>query len=322
MIPPNLEGKRIVVTGAAGFIGSNLTDELLRRGAHVIGIDNLWNGRMENLRNAQQHPAFEFHKVDIRDLSFLIEAFQDVDIVFHEAAFTSVPQSVKIPDMCNDVNVNGVLNVLNAARIRDVDRVVFASSSAVYGDTPTLPKHELMHLDPISPYGVSKYAGEAYMISYYRTYGLKTTPLRYFNVFGPRQRDSPYSGVIAIFLGRITEGQSPLIFGDGEQSRDFTYVQDVIDANIVAATHPRAPGEVFNVAAGSPISMNALTREILRILGREDLEINYGPVRVGDIVHSYGDLTKVKEMLGFAPKYTPLTGLQTYIDWFHAHGEY
>jgi nucleoside-diphosphate-sugar epimerase len=226
-----ISGKKILVTGAAGFIGSNLTDSLLDLGAEVIGFDNMFNGRIENLSKALKNPKFKFIKGDVRDLDMLINVLKGVNIIFHEAAFTSVPQSVQMPQLCNDINVSGMINILNAARIRDVEKVVFASSSSIYGDTPTLPKHEDMHLDPISPYGVSKMAAEAYMTSYYRVYGMNTTSLRYFNVFGPRQKDSPYSGVIAIFVSKILNGENPTIFGDGTQSRDFTYVKDVIKAN-------------------------------------------------------------------------------------------
>ena len=224
-----------MVTGAAGFIGSNLTDHLLKLGAKVIGIDNLFNGRLENLGDAMKNKNFQFHKGDIRDLNFLLDVFEDTDIIYHEAAFASVPQSVKMPENCNDVNVNGILNVLNAARRLDVGKVIFASSSSVYGEAKTLKKTEDMRRVPISPYGVAKLACEAYMYAYYHVYGLKTTSLRYFNVYGPKQRDdSPYTGVIAIWFNRARNNQNLIVFGDGEQSRDFTYVNDVVQANILA----------------------------------------------------------------------------------------
>ena len=304
------EEKRIVVTGAAGFIGSNLTDALLADGAFVIGIDNMFNGRMENLEIALQNPNFKFFKADIRDFDMLINRFKDVDIVFHEAALTSVPQSIEMPQLCNDVNVTGTLNILNAARIREVKKVVFASSSAVYGDTPTLPKNEQMFCDAISPYGVSKLAGESYLVSYNRVYGLNTTALRYFNVFGPRQKDSPYSGVISIFLSKIIQGISPTIFGDGAQSRDFTYVKDVIKANMLAALSESAAGRIINIAAGKPISMNELTHIMLQVCGREDLEIVHGEPRTGDILHSYADLSLAKELLGYEAEYDAISGFE------------
>ena len=311
----NFEGKKIVVTGAAGFIGSNLTDKLLELGAEVIGLDNLFNGRLENLENAMKYKNFEFHKGDVRDLNFLLDIFKDANIIYHEAAFTSVPQSVKMPDNCNDVNVNGMINVLNAARRIDVDKVIFASSSAVYGDTPTLPKHEEMGRWPISPYGVAKLACEQYAKVWYHVYGLKTTSIRYFNVFGPRQRDSPYSGVIAIWLGRILRNEDLLIYGDGEQSRDFTYVKDVIQGNLLIAEHD-IPGEIINIACGNPIKLTDLAKLLLKLTGKENLRIKYTDPRPGDIKHSYGDISKANKLLGFEAKYTQEDGLRDYLNWY------
>ena len=308
-------GKRIVVTGAAGFIGSNLTDSLLEKGAEVIGIDNLFNGRLENLEEAFKHNKFEFHKGDIRDLNFLLDVFKDVDIVYHQAAFTSVPQSVKMPENCNDVNVNGVLNVLNAARRMDVEKIIYASSSAVYGDTPTLPKKEDMRRLPISPYGVAKLACEAYMQVYHQVYGLKTTSLRYFNVFGPRQKDSTYSGVIAIWLGNIIRDEDLTIFGDGLNSRDFTYIKDVIQANLLV-TEQDVEGEIFNIGAGSPITLTNLAKLMLKLTHKENLKINYAAPRPGDILHSYADINKANRLLKFEPKYSQEKGLEDYLKWY------
>jgi UDP-glucose 4-epimerase len=307
--------KKIVVTGAAGFIGSNLVDELLNQGAQVIGIDNLFNGRLENLETAREFEKFEFHKSDIRDLNFLMTIFKDTDIIYHEAAFTSVPQSVKMPDTCNEVNVNGVLNVLNAARKNDVDKVIFASSSSVYGDTPTLPKTEEMKRIPISPYGVAKLAGESYMQVYNDVYGLKTVSLRYFNVFGPRQRDSPYSGVIAIWLGNIVDDDNLIVFGDGKNSRDFTYIKDVVKANILAAKRD-VEGEIINIGAGNPINLTDLANLMLEISAKQHIEIVYTEPRPGDIIHSYADISKAKELLGFHPEYDQKMGLKDYFDWY------
>ena len=311
----NFEGKRIVVTGAAGFIGSNLTDKLLELGADVVGLDNLFNGRLVNLEDARKYKNFKFHKGDVRDLNFLLDVFKDVDIVYHEAAFTSVPQSVKMPENCNDVNVNGMINVLNAARRMDVEKVIFASSSAVYGDNPTLPKHEEMSRWPISPYGVAKLACEQYAKVWHHVYGLKTTSIRYFNVYGPRQRDSPYSGVIAIWLGRILRNEDPLIYGDGEQSRDFTYVNDVIQGNLLVAEHV-IPGEIINIACGNPIKLTDLAKLILKLTGKENLKIQYTDPRPGDIKHSFGDISKAKKLLGFEAKYTQEEGLRDYLKWY------
>ena len=311
----NFSEKRIIITGAAGFIGSNLTDALLEKGAEVIGVDNLFNGRLDNLEVALKNKKFEFHKGDIRDLNFLLDVFKDIDIIYHQAAFTSVPQSVKMPENCNDVNVNGVLNVLNAARRMNVDKVIFASSSSVYGDTPTLPKREDMRRIPISPYGVAKLACEAYMQVYHQVYGLKTTSLRYFNVFGPRQRDSPYSGVIAIWLGNIIRNEDLIIFGDGKNSRDFTYIKDVILANLLAA-HYDAAGEILNIGAGSPINLTDLAKLMLKILEKEHLKIIYSDPRPGDIIHSYADISKAMDLIHFKPEYDHERGLADYFKWY------
>ncbi len=315
-----LEDKRILVTGAAGFIGSNLADRLLNLGATVIGIDNLFNGRLENLEEASKHKNFQFHKADIRDFNFLLDIFKDIDIIFHEAAFTSVPQSVIMPESCNDVNINGTLNVLNAARKRDVGKVVFASSSGVYGDTPTLPKKESMPRIPISPYGVAKLACESYMQVFHHVYGLNTISLRYFNVFGPRQQDSPYSGVIAIWLGKIIKNKNLIIFGDGNQSRDFTYIKDIIHANILAAENSSS-GEILNIGAGSPIKLLDLAKIMLKLTNKEDLKIIFDPPRPGDIIHSFADISKAKEVLKFQPKYNQEQGLKEYFEWYSKRHE-
>ena len=309
------QGKNIVVTGAAGFIGSNLVDRLLEIGANVIGIDNLYNGRTDNLELASQNSKFKFYRGDIRDLNFLIDIFKDVEIIYHQAAFTSVPQSVMMPGNCNDVNVNGTLNVLNAARKCDVHKIIHASSSSVYGDTPTLPKREDMLRVPISPYGVAKLACEAYMQAYHNVYGLNTTSLRYFNVFGPRQKDSPYSGVIAIWLGCILRNEDLVIFGDGKNSRDFTYIKDVLEANILAAEH-NTKGEILNIGAGSPINLTDLAKIMLKLSGKENLKINYTDPRPGDIIHSYADISKAKSLLKFEPKYNQEEGLKDYFRWY------
>ncbi|MFX1276538.1 MAG: SDR family oxidoreductase [Promethearchaeota archaeon] len=312
----SLKEKKIIVTGAAGFIGSNLTDKLLEIGANVIGLDNLFNGRIENLEKAMKNKNFQFQKGDVRDLNFLLDVTEDIDIIFHEAAFTSVPQSIKMPESCNDNNINGVLNILNAARKKNVDKVIFASSASVYGDTPVLPKNEEMKRIPISPYGVSKLAGEAYMKVYHQIYGLKTTSLRYFNVFGPRQRDSPYSGVIAIWLGRILRNENLIIYGNGENSRDFTYVKDVVHANLLVGIHDAA-GEILNISCNSPINLTNLARLMLKLTGKEDLEIEYMEPRPGDILHSYGDISKAKRLIKFEPKYNQEEGLRDYLHWYN-----
>jgi len=315
MVSGKISGEKIVVTGVAGFIGSHIVDALLEMNNEVIGIDNFYNGRQENLISALKSTHFKLLRGDVRDFDFLLEQFRGVDTIFHEAAFTSVPQSVLMPQACNQVNVDGVLNVLNAARRNDVKKIVFASSSAVFGDTPTLPKHEEMPLVPISPYGVSKLAGEMYFRAYHKVYGLNTTCLRYFNVFGPRQRDSPYSGVIAIYFGKIARRESLPIFGDGNQSRDFTYVKDVVKANLLAATEPKSAGEVFNIAAGSPITLNDLAKTMLDVTRHTELQIHHQNPRHGDILHSFGDITKARKVLKYQPQYNIHTGLENYLQY-------
>lgn len=313
MVSKIIKNKRIVVTGAAGFIGSHIVDKMLEMDNYVVGIDNFYNGRKSNLSNALKSKKFTLLRGDIRDSNFLSDNFKEIDLIFHEAAFTSVPQSVKMPLSCNQVNVEGVLNVLNAARLRDVEKVVFASSSSVYGDMKELPKREDMPTWPISPYGVSKQAGESYFRAYHEVYGMNTTALRYFNVFGPRQRDSPYSGVIAIFFGKIARGEPLVIFGDGEQSRDFSYIKDIVKANVLAVNAPKSSGEVINIAAGSPITVNGLAQNMLEITAHEHLEIKHLDPRPGDIKHSFGDLTKAKDILDYTPDFNVKTGLLDYL---------
>ncbi|MFX1569671.1 MAG: GDP-mannose 4,6-dehydratase [Promethearchaeota archaeon] len=311
----DFKGKRVVVTGVAGFIGSNLTDKLLELGAEVIGIDNLFSGRLDNLESAFKNKSFDFQKGDVRDLNFLLDLFKDIDIIYHEASFVSVPQSVKMPSSCNDFNVNGILNILNAARKKDIDNIIFASSAAVYGDSPTLPKTEDMRRIPLSPYGVTKLACEAYIQSYHHVYGLNASCLRYFNIYGPRQRDSPYSGVIAIWMGKIIRNEDLIIFGDGENIRDFTYVKDVVHANLLAAEH-NIGGEILNVACGSPITLTELAKLMLKLAGKENLKINYTDPRPGDILHSYGDVSKAKQLIGFEANFNQEEGLRDYFKWY------
>ena len=310
-----VEGKNILVTGAAGFIGSNLTDELLKLGANVIGIDNLYNGRLDNLEWALKNKNFRFYKTDIRDFNYLLEISKEIDIIYHQAAFTSVPQSILMPDSCNNVNINGTLNILNIARKNDIDKVIFASSSSVYGNISTLPLNEDMKLRPISPYGVSKLTCEAYMEVFRYIYGLRTNVLRYFNVYGPRQKDSPYSGVIAIWLGRIIRNEDLIVFGDGKNSRDFTYVKDIIQANLLAAEKDFS-GEVFNIGAGCPINLTELANLMIKITNKQNLKIIYTDPRAGDISNSYADISKAKELLNFKPKYNQESGLKDYLEYY------
>lgn len=315
-----LKDKKLLITGIAGFIGSNLADQCLELGAEVVGLDNMYNGSITNLSNARKSENFRLIKGDLRDLSLLLEVTSDIEIIFHMGAFTSVPQSILMPETCNAVNVNGTINLLNAARKNDVEKIIFSSSSSVYGDANELPLTEDMPRSPISPYGTSKLAGESYMQSFQEVYGIQTLILRYFNVFGPRQKDSPYSGVIAIWLGRIQRNEPLLIFGDGTNSRDFTYVKDVVEGNILAAEKD-VSGEILNIGAGSPISLNELAKLLLELTNKQDLTIKHTDPRPGDILHSYADISKAQKLLGFIPKYDQKKGLMEYLNWLSRNKE-
>lgn len=297
---------KAVVTGGAGFIGSHIADELVKHNYLVTIIDNLSTGKMENI--AHLDGKIEFIEGSVTDLNLLSSVFQGADYIFHEAAIPSVPRSIKDPIASNEVNTTGTLKVLMAARDNKVKKVVYASSSSVYGDTPTLPKREDMILNPQSPYAVSKLAAEYYCLVFNKIYGLPTACLRYFNVFGPRQDpDSQYSAVIPRFIKAICAGQSPVIFGDGEQTRDFTYVKDVARANILAA-ESNAIG-VFNIGGGKKVSLNYLTNLILKLGDREDFKPIYQTERAGDIKHSLADITRAKTF-GYAPTYGLEQGLK------------
>jgi nucleoside-diphosphate-sugar epimerase len=307
---------KYLVTGAAGFIGSSLVRALLDRGDEVRGIDNLSTGKRENLSEVLKH--MDFRQVDILDLDATREACTGVDYVFHEAAIPSVPKSVLDPLGSNRANADGTLNVLVAARDAKVKRVVYAASSSAYGDTPTLPKHEAMNPNPISPYAVAKLTGEYYMISFYRCYGLETVSLRYFNIFGPRQDpSSPYSGVLAKFSMQMLRGEQPTIFGDGEQSRDFNYIDNAVSANLLACSAPAAEcaGRMFNVATGRRATLNE-TFELLKPLTDYTGTVKYGPERGGDIKHSLADITLAQKHLGYKPLVSFEEGLRRTVDWY------
>ena len=306
-----------LVTGAAGFIGSNLVRELLRRGERVRGIDNLSTGRRENLADIS---AMDFIEADLLDQEAMMKACKGVDYVLHQAAVASVPKSVDQPRPSHDSNITGTFNLLIAARDAKVKRVVYAGSSSIYGETPTLPKTEQMIPDPISPYAVQKLAGEHYLTSFCRVYGLPTVTLRYFNVFGPFQDPSSmYSGVLAKFCLAMLSGQTPTIYGDGEQSRDFTYIDNNVNANLLAATAPaeKVAGRVFNIATGSQITLND-TVKILRKLTGYSGEVKYGPERAGDIRHSYADISAAKSALGYTPTVDFEAGLSKTVAWYRS----
>lgn len=308
---------RYLVTGGAGFIGSNTVDELVRRGHGVVVVDDLSAGREENL--ADSRSKITFIKGSITDLETVQRATQEADYVIHLAARTSVPRSVKDPLETNRINIEGTLNVLLAARDNKVRRVVIAASSSAYGETPTLPKKETMQPVPISPYGVTKYVAELYAFVFGRCYGLETVCLRYFNIFGPRQDpDSPYSGVLSRFATAFLDGGQPVVFGDGEQTRDFTYVENAVQANLLACEAPNVAGQTFNVGTGARISLNR-TLELLRKISGKHLEAKYDPPREGDIRDSQADISRAKQSLGYEPSVEFDEGLQKTFDWYREH---
>jgi len=305
---------KYLITGGAGFIGSNIAEELLNRGHQVRVLDNFSTGRRENL--SEFIDSIELIEGDLRNYHNVREAVEEMDFVLHQGALPSVPRSVSDPISTNEVNVTGTLNVLYAARDAGVRRVVMASSSSVYGDSPTLPKHEGMPLQPLSPYAVSKLAGEKYCQVFANIYGLHTVALRYFNVFGPRQNpDSQYSAVIPKFIKAILQDESPVIYGDGEQSRDFTYITNTIEANILATEVDCPPGVVMNCAVHERTNLNELVEMINKILGKNIEAIRVEP-RPGDIKHSFADIERLKKTLGYQPKVLFEEGLRKTIDWY------
>jgi len=304
-----------LITGAAGFIGSSLARALLQRGEQVRGLDNFSTGKRENLADLGR---MDFYEASLLDMPAVAAACRDVDYIFHEAAIPSVPKSVADPAGSNRANVEGTVNLLIAARDAKVKRVVYAGSSSIYGESPTLPKHEGMPPDPISPYAVSKLAGELYMASFYRVYGLETVTLRYFNVFGPHQdAGSQYSGVLAKFIMLMLRGEQPTIFGDGEQSRDFTYIDNVVAANLLACSAPAAQvaGRVMNTATGSRITLNE-TFEILKQMTGYSGTADHGPERKGDIKHSLADISLAEKLMGYKPVLGFKEGLSRTVAWY------
>ena len=307
---------RYLVTGGAGFIGSHIVERLARGGHNVRVIDNLSTGKKENLEPVLS--KIEFIESDVRDLELLREAMDGIDYVLHQAAIPSVPRSVEDPLTTNSVNVEGTLNVVVAARDAGVKRLVYASSSSVYGDSPKLPKQEIMPPRPRSPYAVSKFSGELYCQVFHRVYGLETVCLRYFNVFGPRQDpNSQYSGVVAKFITSLLEAKALTIFGDGEQTRDFSYVENVVEANLLAARVNGVAGEVFNIACGNRLSVNELARLLAGIVGADpQLEPRYAAPRPGDVLHSQADISKARDFLGYEAEVHIREGLERTVEWY------
>jgi len=305
-----------LITGVAGFIGSSLARAALAQGEQIRGIDNFSTGRRENI--AEILGQIDFREAELLNLDVLNDACQGVDYIFHEAAIPSVPKSVLDPLGSNRANVDGTVRLLVAAKDAKVKRVVYAASSSAYGDTPTLPKHEGMPPNPISPYAVAKLASEYYMTSFYRCYGLETVCLRYFNIFGPRQDpSSPYSGVLAKFITQMLNGEQPTIFGDGKQSRDFTYIDNAVEANLLAAKAPasQVAGLVFNIATGERFDLNQSFQLLKNIIDYKG-EVKYGPERAGDVKHSLADLSRAEKHLGYKPKVNFEEGLRRTVEWY------
>jgi len=305
--------KNIVVTGGAGFIGSNIVRYLSNEN-HVVVVDDLSTGHLENIGDLIDNEKVVLVKGTITDLDLLKDTFKDIDYVFHQAAIPSVPRSIKDPLSTNHVNINGTLNVLIAAKDTGVQKVVYASSSSVYGDTPTLPKQETMTPNPLSPYAVTKLAGEYYCQIFTDVFHLPTVALRYFNVYGPRQDPtSEYAAVVPKFINSVRNDKSPVIYGDGEQTRDFTFIDDVVQANL-RAIESDATG-VFNAAGGKRITINNLAKTIMKLCNKK-LDIIYEVARPGDIKHSLADSSKAKNAFGYIPNFTISKGLKETVKWF------
>lgn len=303
-----------LVTGGAGFIGSHIAEALVKRGERVRVLDNLMTGKRENIEPFLDR--IEFIEGDIRDEATCRRAMAGVEFVLHQAALPSVPRSVEDPLLADAINVRGTLNLLVAARDAGVRSFVFASSSSVYGDDPELPKREGREGRLLSPYAATKLTGEHYAQLFHRLYGLRTVSLRYFNVFGPRQDpQSQYAAVIPLFITKVLRGERPTIFGDGEQSRDFTYVENIVEADLLAARSDRGGGEVFNIACGERMTVNGLLEAVNAVLGRK-VEAVYADPRPGDIRHSTADIAKARRVLGFEPRVPFLDGLRATVAWY------
>ena len=311
---------RILVTGGAGFIGSNLVKNLLEQPGvqHVRVLDNLATGSKNNIEEFFPHPKFEFAEGDIRDFSFCLEACEGMNLISHQAALGSVPRSVRDPLTTNEVNITGTLNIFTAAKEKKLKRVVYASSSSVYGDHPALPKIENQTGNLLSPYAVSKAVNELYADVYAQIYDVEFIGLRYFNVFGPKQNPAgPYAAVIPLFINALLSDQSPLINGDGEHSRDFTYVDNAVQANMLSlfTTNRNAVNQVYNIACGKQKTLNELFSALNKIAGRS-VEPKYGPERVGDVKHSLADISKAKDLLGYEPRGSVEEDLKKTFEWY------
>jgi nucleoside-diphosphate-sugar epimerase len=307
---------KYLVTGGAGFIGSNIVKKLLEKGESVRVVDNFSTGRKENIEEFFGNPNFEFIEGDITDLDVCKKSVKDIDFVLHEAAVPSVPRSIEDPIRSNNANVTGTLNMLVAARDEKVKKLVYAASSSVYGDNPELPKREDFPARPISPYALTKYAGERYCQIFWNIYGLPTICLRYFNVFGPKQNPkSQYAAVIPNFISAFLKDEKPTIYGTGEQSRDFTFVENVVEANILAANCAGGNGEVMNISCNGETSLNQLVDYLKEITGK-DIQADYQKERQGDVLHSKADISKAEKIIGYVPKVQFKDGLIKTFDWY------
>jgi len=305
----------VLVTGGAGFIGSHIASTFAATGARVRVIDDLSTGHRENLDEIKGD--LDFIHASLADEAALTRALEDVELIFHEAAIPSVPRSVEKPRDTHEACIDATFSLLLGARDKKVRRLVYAASSSAYGDQPTLPKREQMAPDPLSPYAVAKLVGEYYCQVFTRVYGLETVSLRYFNVFGPRQDPgSQYSGVISRFIDDLLHGRQPVIYGDGEQSRDFTYIENVVQANRLAAETKQGVGQIINVGNGERTTLNQLLNELKSITGKPDVRADYQPTRSGDVRHSLADTERASILLGFEPVVDLREGLQRTVDWW------
>ncbi len=320
-----MSAKKLIITGGSGFIGSNLTKKYLDddRIATVRIIDDLSNGYYENIKEFENHPKFDFQQADICDYNKMLELTKGFDLITHQAALGSVPRSIENPMRSTQVNIDGTVNILHCAVQNKIDRVVLACSSSTYGDSPTLPKVEDNIGNPLSPYAVTKYAIELFADVFHKSYGLNYVGLRYFNIFGPRQNpDNPYAAVIPIFCKAFMTGESPLINGDGETSRDFTFVENALHANDLAlfTENKEALNQVYNVACGDQVSLNEMVA-MLRDISGKDIEATYGPERPGDVKHSKADIAKIESKLGYQPQVRFKEGLERVYEWYGEGGK-